>query len=398
MVDASPATGAPRQSWGVVVCYLVFVVPGVLLLSGDGFRGWLVRQLEGVPPETESLARAGLEDAGWEFPAWNLDEGLLEEVVTYRRSGFLGPSGTTFLEDDEGGGELLLCFANEWRVFDQRGERGGVREVDGWGGELARLEGTDGASYVLEQRGDHSFAPATEVICRRDGEVVWRRKSRQLDWHGSDPIRLDDGRELALLFGFEDWLAVHPNGEVAWDRSGETYASYMHSTHPALPGRYLAVFGDLRWHRAADGSQIGGELDPSSMYAFNAVAVPGPLGEPLAFAVGAGQGEHVGRGVISVFDEAGEARWVANAPDTSFELARIDRADGSSLFVVAAKTGDLFVIDAEGTALHHRTLPQEPREDIGVAIYELDAGPLGADHIGIAVTMLEWIAVYRLPR
>jgi hypothetical protein len=398
MADASPASDAPRQSWGVIAIFAVLVAVGAFVLNNDRTSGALMKWIQGTPLESRSLSQAELEAAGWSFPAWKLDEELVEEVLVVPRLSLTPSAGATFLEDGTGGGAVLLCHAAKWRAYDEHGQLTGKREVDGWGGELVRFEDADGQVYELEQRGEYMFSRATDVTCKRDGEVVWTRTCRSLDWKGSDPIHLEDGRALVLLHGYDDWLAVEPDGTVAWDRSEEFYASYGHSTHPDLPGIYLGWYGDLSWRRAKDGSQKGKDVDLPDVYVTGAAVLPGPTGQAFAFAVGSGMRERDGQGVILVVDDEDTPRWVAEAPTESLEVARLDVDDGPPLFVVATRTGDLVVIDAEGTVLHHRSLPQEPSEELGVAIYELDAGPLGPDHIGIAVTMLEWIAVYRIAR
>ena len=359
-----------------------------------------LQEVRGVsePPPTESFDTAELEAAGWSFPAVELDETLLEEVLVVPKRGFDGPQGASFLGDGEGGGSLLIRTLRAWQIYDEDGQRAGSRPVKRFGGEVVRFEDADGTAYVLEQRGPHGFSCADEVVCLRDGEELWSRESSNLGWIGTDAIYTEDDRALVLLFGYDDWIALRPGGEVAWDRSDEFHAGYNHSTHPELPGIYLCNFGDVSWHRSEDGDLVGEELDLDDIYVFNAEALPGPSGERLAFVTGSGMRDRGDGGVVAVVDEEGVPRWSAVGPKTSIELARLDRGDASSLFVLATKTGDLFVVDGAGTLLHHRTLPQVPDEEIGVAIYDLDVGPFGADHYGIAVTMLHRIAVYRMER
>ena len=393
--DVTPARSLRQKALPWVAMFFGLVSISLNLGQGsERLRYWF----SGGPPATHSSTRSELEAAGWSFPAWDLDESRLEEVRVFSRSGRHGPSGATFLSGGEGGGELLLSYPGEWCRYDEHGEYVGDRDVNGWGGEVERFEDADGTEYVLEQRGEHSFSEDQVVQCLRDGEVLWHRRSRSTGWQGAGPIRLEDGRALVLLYDHDEWLALQPDGAVAWDHSDEFNPMDRHSTHSGLPGVYLQQYGDLEWRRVESGMRVGSELELHDAYAYDALALAGPNGERLAFAVGPGGDRDEDEGALLVVDDSDTILWRAKAPTPFMNCERIDRADGSSLFVVVAKTGDLFVIDAEGTALHHRTLPQEPREDIGVAIYELDAGPLGADHIGIAVTMLEWIAVYRLPR
>lgn len=369
----------------------------IALSLGQGserLRYWF----SGGPPATHSATQAELEAVGWNFPAWDLDESRLEEVRVFSRSGRHGPNGATFLSGGEEGGELLLNYPGEWCRYDEHGEQVGERDVKGWGGEVERFEDADGTEYVLEQRGEHSFSEDQVVQCLRDGEVLWRRRSRSTGWQGAGPIRLEDGRALVLLYDHDEWLALHPDGTVAWDRSGDRGSGDRHSAHPALPGIYLSEHGNLGWHHSEHGGRIRNQLDTRGSYSYDAAAFAGPKGERLAFSVGTEIDGRASEGALLVVDEESRVRWSASAPTRDLEVERLDVDDGPPLFVVATDTGDLFVIDAEGTVLHHRTLPQEPREELGVAIYELDAGPLGPDHIGIAVTMLDWIAVYRLKR
>lgn len=385
-------TGWQRAIFSVSMCWVILSVFWTIPSTNRLIQVWF----RGSPPDTRCLERAELEQAGWNFPAWNLDETRLEQVDVVPCFGRSGPVGATFLEDGEGGGNLLLSFDGEWRAYDAQGDRVGTRDVKDFGGEAVRFEDADGTEYVLELRGEYSFSNDDVVQCLRDGEVLWHRRSRSTGWRGAGPIRLEDGRALVLLYDHDEWLALHPDGTIAWDRSRKRGSGDGHSTHPDLPGIYLSEYGDLEWRRTEDGTRVGPKLELGESFAYDAVAFPGAQGEPLAFSVGPAGGED--QGALLVVDDSDTIFWRATAPTPFMEVERIDRREGESLFVVTAKTGDLFVIDAEGTVLHHRTLPQKPNEQLGVAIYELDAGPLGPDHIGIAVTMLHWIAVYRLPR
>lgn len=367
----------------------------------EGPAEWLHSLLIGAPPEAQRFARPELEQVGWNFPAWDLDEALLEEVEVFASSAGWGPVAATFLVDGEGGGELLLCREDEWRTYDARGHRTGSREVRGWGGEVERFEAADGTVYLLEQRGPEARSRADEVDCRRDGEVLWSRRSRNLYWEVTVPIGLEDGRSLVLLSSKGDFLALWPNGDVAWNQSDRPRKPNRISTHPDLPGVFLGMYEKLEWHRAADAVQIGSELQLDDAYAIDAEAFPGASGERFAFVVGRRWRDGKGQGVMSVVDATGAARWVADGTQAcELEVERLDVADGPPLFVVASSKGDLFVVDSEGAVLHHRTLPRAPSQDDydDVIIRELDTGPLGPDHIGIAVTLSDWIAVYRIAR
>ncbi|MCA8981020.1 MAG: hypothetical protein H6831_00310 [Planctomycetes bacterium] len=398
MTDAPDVTPARRRRDVVLPLLGIFFGFSSIALHFGRRSEWVRARFQGDPPATHCGTRAELEAAGWEFPAWELDESLLEEVRVFPQSGKFGPTGATFLADGEGAGELLLSYPGEWCRYDAKGDRTGTRDVKGWGGEVERFEDADGVAYELELRGEDSWARSDEVVCRRGDEVLWRRRARKSGWKGAGPVRIDNGSHLVLCYGFEDWLALHPDGTVAWDRSAEFNPMDHHSTHPRLPGVYLKEYGDLEWRRAESGTRVGLELELDDVHAYDARALAGPNGDRLAFVVGPCGDRDERGGALIVVDDSDTILWRGIASTPFMDLERIDCRDGESLFVVTAKTGDLFVVDAAGTVLHHRTLPQEPREDIGVAVYDLDTGPLGPDHIGIAVTLLDWIAVYRLRR
>jgi hypothetical protein len=334
------------------------------------------------------------DERGFGFPRWELDDELLEEVVVLDGSGATGALEAAFLSDENGNGLVLASYPGVWRVLDEFGQPSGTRAVEGFGGGLQQFIDGDGTAYSLELRGDESFRRHTEVICRRGDEILWRRESRKLDWKGCDPIRLEDGRVLVLCHGFEDLVAIRPDGEAAWERDAERHASYGHRTHPDLPGVYLCCFGRVSWHRASDGDRIGAELEFDDLYVTSAEPFSDPEGERLAFVVGS-RGD---RGGIAVIDSEGGLRWSSQTPENTLDLARLDRADGSSLFAVTTRGGNLFLIDGEGTVVHHRSLPQEPDPEIGVAVREITSGPLGDEHVGLAITFIQWVAVYRMRR
>ena len=381
------ASRLPWQMWlpSVIVCG-VFI-----LLLRPFWAAWKQR------PVVSHLSPTGaLDERGYGFPAWSLDEELLEEFVVVDGRGADGAQDAAFLNDGDGHGVFLASYPGAWRALDEGGRPAlDSHEVQGVGGDLQRFVDSDGMAYTLELRGDESWLRHEEVICRRGNEIQWRRKANKLEWHGCDPLRLEDGSVLVLCHGFEDFVAIRPGGEVAWDRSDEFHPSYGHRAHPALPGVYLCHFGDISWHRVSDGRQIGAVLKIDSLYITGAAAFVGPAGERLAFVVGMGEGD---TGGIAVIDADGELRWSAVTPGGSLEVIRVDREDGTALFAVTTNEGDLFLIDAEGTVLHQRSLPQKPDPKIGVAVYELNSGPLGKEHVGIAVCLLDWIAVYRLKR
>jgi hypothetical protein len=197
-----------------------------------------------------------------------------------------------------------------------------------------------------------------------------------------------------LLYDHDECLLLDLNGagEELW-RTEAIIAEGVRA-HADLPGYFLTFHGDIEW-LTTDGCEVAKEgfKTPEVRYVREAEVYPAPDGTPRFLVAGSRLDDWQG---VEVSNLSAESVWDARFHSDVAGLAMLEPAGGPRCFAVTTRNGDLLLFDEDGRLLHHRTLPQPPSSDIGVAVYSIDAGPFDDGSWGLAIEFLEWTVLYRL--